>query len=117
MVCRVRGPVSDGVDGGVQPRGDGFSPGGVHANYDSVGAPNQELPDPMLCSDVNPGDPSFGSVTLFARFTKLHKPARRGGGIAKCNAQIEADVRVDGDEVVSLGTNVHVATGLEPPDQ
>jgi hypothetical protein len=43
----------------------------------------------------------------------LHKPARRGGEIAKGNAQIKVDVNVDG-EVVSLGTNVHVATGEDP---
>lgn len=99
--------------GAFGPRGGGFSPGGVHANYDSIGAPDQELPDPSFCPDVNPDDPSFGSVTLFATFTELHKPARRGGEIAKGNAQIKVDVNVDG-EVVSLGTNVHVATGEDP---
>ena len=93
-------------------RGAGFSPGGVSAVLDTDG-PVQPLPDPSFCPDVDPTDPSYGSFTLFMTFTELHKPARRGGGVAKGNAQIEVDVDVDG-EVVSLGSNVHVATGEDP---
>jgi len=95
------------------PRGAGFSPGGVGAEVDFNGVvPHLPLADPGQCG-VDPDAPSYSHFTFTLKFTSLHKPARRGGGVAKGNAQFEVDV-VFGDEVVSLGTNVHVATGTDP---
>lgn len=96
------------------PRGAGFSPGGVSGEVGEVDfAVNDAAGSPDPCVDVDPGAESYGNMTFTLTFTSLHKPGRRGGGVAKGNAQFEIGVAV-GDEVVSLGTNVHVATGADP---
>ena len=95
------------------PRGAGFSPGGVRGVVGSVefnGEP--PLADPGQCG-VDPDALSYNHAKFTLTFTSLHKPARRGGGVAKGNAQFDFDVAF-GDEVVGLGTNVHVATGTDP---
>ena len=94
------------------PRGAGFSPGGVGGEVDFGVVPQLPLADPEQC-EVDPGAPSYNHFTFTLKFTSLHKPARRGGGIAKGNAQVEIGVEF-GEEVVRLGTNVHVATGADP---
>ena len=95
------------------PRGAGFSPGGVDGT--AVGfylEPILPLENPVECF-VEVDAMSYGSATFTLTFTSLHKPLRRGSGAAKGNAQFEIDVDVRG-EVVSLGTNVHVATAPDP---
>jgi hypothetical protein len=106
-------PQTESSATGFGPRGAGFSPGGVGGEVEFNGVvPHLPLADPGQC-EVHPEAPSYNHFTFTLKFTSLHKPARRGGGIAKGNAQFEVDVAVGG-EVVSLGTNVHVATGTDP---
>jgi hypothetical protein len=62
--------------------------------------------------DFTAGDAAF---TLEVDFTSLHRPPRRGGGIAKGSAHLNVFVDV-GDDEVSLSVNVHVATGGDPDD-
>ena len=106
------GPQTDSGAIAFGPRGAGFSPGGVGGEVVFGVEPQLQLADPGQC-EVDPLAGSYNHFTFTLKFTSLHQPGRRGGGIAKGNAQFEVDVNFGG-EVVGLGTNVHVATGPDP---
>jgi hypothetical protein len=76
------------------------------------------IPDPSECG-IDPGSPSYGTHTFYFNFTHLHQPGKRAGQVAKGNAELNLFVNVgeEGDiGNATLGTNLHVATGDEPPD-
>ncbi|MGQ0571712.1 MAG: hypothetical protein ACT4P5_19590 [Armatimonadota bacterium] len=105
---------------GIGPRGPGFSPEGVSGMFvgdPAVSGVPTAIPDPSECG-IDPGSLSYGIHTFYFTFTDLHQPGRRGGGVAKGNAEFNLFVDVDEGEIgtATLGTNLHVATGAEPPD-
>lgn len=106
---------------GIGPRGPGFSPEGVSGMF--VGDPTVSgeptaIDDPSECG-VDTESNSYGTHTFYFTFTELHQPGRRAGQVAKGNAEFNLFVGV-GEEgeigTATLGTNLHVATGDEPPD-
>jgi hypothetical protein len=108
-------PETDSLAISFNPRGAGFSPGGVDGEVGSVEFNlDRSFEDPTQCG-VDILALSYGSATFTLKFTSLHKPLRRGSGAAKGNAQFEVGVAF-GDEVVRLGTNVHVATAPDPDE-
>lgn len=104
---------------GIGPRGPGFSPEGVSGMF--VGDPTVSgeptaIPDPSECG-IDPGSDSYRTHTFLFTFTDLHQPGKRE--VAKGNAEFNlfVDVGEEGDiGTATLGTNLHVATGDEPPD-
>lgn len=99
---------------GIGFRGRGLTPSGVDGMFGPT--PNNHTAtfvDPSACL-INIGSPSYRTHTFFFEFDKLAKPGNRS--VAKGNAQLLVRVAVEGLGRSRLGTNLHVATGPEPPD-